>query len=45
MDISICWFRVIRALFSVSGVFIAEEVDGVRGKGSGNTKWMMYRHS
>ena len=31
----ICWFRVIRALFLVFGVFVAEEVDGIGGKRSG----------
>jgi hypothetical protein len=38
LDISyICWFRVIRVLFCVFGVFIVEEVDGVEAKGSGDT--------
>jgi hypothetical protein len=27
--ISICWFRVIKAIFCVHRVFIAEKVDGV----------------
>ena len=34
LDISfICWLRVIEVLFSVSGVIIAEEVDGVDRQG------------
>jgi hypothetical protein len=33
----ICWFRVIRVLFCVSWIFIAEEVDRVTYKGSGDT--------
>jgi hypothetical protein len=38
LDISIiCWFWVFRDLFYFSGVFRAEEVDGVGEKGSGDT--------
>jgi hypothetical protein len=38
LDISIiCWFRVIRVLFYLSGIFIVDKVDGVGDRGSGNT--------
>jgi len=34
LDISfICWLRVIKVIFSVSGAIIAEEVDGVDRQG------------
>ena len=37
-----CWFRVIRAVFS--GVFIAEEGDGVGEKGWEISQQLMYTH-
>jgi len=33
----ICWFRVVRSSSAFSGVFIAEDIDGVGDKRSGDT--------
>jgi hypothetical protein len=41
----ISWFGVIRVLFCISGVLIAEEVGGVGDKVSGDTATLVYRHA
>jgi hypothetical protein len=37
LDSSLCWFRIIRVLFCVLWVFVAENVDGLEEKVSGDT--------